>query len=597
MKAITHYEVYVVKLGRWALQARLSQGEQNQALDMARTLEVDTNRATQVLEESLEPELERLTIRVVGQYGTAPPETKGPSTDTDIASRIFMVVVNAFGIGAIATMVLAIMLSSFRESGAAAGSSFNMLLLFTFAAVMLMSGLTLFKIYVPMEWVLWRGKGKESQRRTIETLLYGARDPAPAPSWLPPSQTYGPPTETAPTPETAVPADLSLAAVPQDIPQSVIPQQRLETNADQGEQTSFQIIAPPTAEEAAAAGMAPPAESLLDAAAHIMESLLEKESAQLIAFADNAMSALAATRPQLQSFERVGLNLYLAGAAAAVAERAGFADSIALNLLTKALVHTGTHPAVADAFGQRLGASSQRPRFRKLMEGGHAAMMATMDGGSNSPLPPLPDLITQWADPTVRGAEVKKVTFLLTDIVGSTALTSKMGNSAAQRVVRAHNSAARAAIKNFRGTEVKHTGDGMLITFPDGAAAGRAAMEIQQEGTSYARDNPDAPLVMRLGIHTGEASVEEGEYYGPALSILNGICAAAGDDQIFCTEEVKSKCVGPVFRFQDMGMRTLKGSQLQCRAFKLEWTPKMKAPKGPVEYKQIGKKKPAEALL
>ena len=145
--------------------------------------------------------------------------------------------------------------------------------------------------------------------------------------------------------------------------------------------------------------------------------------------------------------------------------------------------------------------------------------------------PKLPDLIQQWADPTVRGAEIKKVTFLLTDIVGSTALTSKLGNAAAQRVVRAHNAAVRSATKNFRGTEVKHTGDGMLVTFPDAAAASRAGIEIQQEGTAYARDNPDAPLVTRVGIHTGEASFEEGEYYGPALGFLNGVCSAAGDSQ------------------------------------------------------------------
>ncbi len=132
-------------------------------------------------------------------------------------------------------------------------------------------------------------------------------------------------------------------------------------------------------------------------------------------------------------------------------------------------------------------------------------MSAVIDNNTNTPLPPLPDLIAQWSDASARGAETKKVTFLLTDIVGSTALTSKLGNSAAQRVVRAHNAAARGAAKNFRGSEIKHTGDGMLLTFPDAAAACRAAMEIQQEGTAYARENPDAPLIMRLGVHFGES--------------------------------------------------------------------------------------------
>ncbi len=581
MKAITHYEVYLVKLGRWALHARLSQGEQNQAVELARSLEADSGRPTQVLEENLEPELERITIRVIAQYGTAPPETKGPSTDTDITSRVFMVGLNSFGIGAIVTMIMAIALSSFRESGAAAGNSFNMLLLFTFAATVLMAGLALVKIYIPVEWILWRGKSPESQRRAIDALIHGVREVAP--KWRPPVDAD--PVE-APTalseagPPTALEGETASAPV-----------QRMETNADQGEQTSFQIGATAQAAEGAAPPPAaePAPENLLDSAAAVIDSLLEKERAQLIAFADGCMGALMATRPQLQAFERVGLNLYLGGAAAALAERGAFPDSVKFDLLRKVLEHTGTNASIADAFAQRLEISAQRPRFRQLIDAGRTAMTAMIDGITNAALPALPDLIQQWADPTVRGAEIKKVTFLLTDIVGSTALTSKLGNSAAQRVVRAHNAAVRMAAKNFRGAEVKHTGDGMLLTFPDAAAAARAAIEIQQEGTAYARDNPDAPLIMRLGIHTGEASFEEGEYYGPALGILNGVCSAAGDSQIFCSEEAKNRSVGPAFRFQDMGKRKLKGGDTEAQLFKLDWTPKIKAVKGPLEYTQIGK--------
>ena len=582
MKAITHYEVYAVKLGRWALHARLSQGEQNQAVELARSVEADSGNPTQVLEESLEPELERITIRVVAQHGTAPPETKGPSSDTNITSRVFMVGLNSFGIGAIITMVMAIALSSFRESGAAAGNSFNMLLLFTFAATVLMAGLALVKIYIPVEWILWRGKSPESQRRAVDALIHGVREAAP--KWQPPAESVPVDTpaamdEAEPPPAPTLEGEAASA-----------PAQRMETNADQGEQTSFQL----GATAPATGGATPPPmeaapENLLDSAAAVMDSLLEKERAQLIAFADGCMGALMATRPQLQAFERVGLNLYLGGAAAAMAERGGFSDGIKLDLLRKVLEHTGTNASIADAFAQRLEISAQRPRFRQLIDAGRTAMTAVLDGITNAALPALPDLIQQWADPTVRGAEIKKVTFLLTDIVGSTALTSKLGNSAAQRVVRAHNAAARMAAKNFRGTEVKHTGDGMLLTFPDAAAAARAAIEIQQEGTAYARDNPDAPLIMRLGIHTGEASFEEGEYYGPALGILNGVCSAAGDSQIFCSEEAKNRSVGPAFRFQDMGKRKLKGGDTEAQLFKLDWTPKIKAVKGPLEYTQIGK--------
>src|SRR5262249_11987081 len=135
--------------------------EHDQALEMARTLHAESGQATQVIEECIEREAERLTVRVLAQHGAVPSGTKGPSTDSNIASRIIIVILNAFGIGAIGTVVMAIALSSFRESGAAVGNSFNMLLLFTFAAIELLAGLTLFRIYVPTQWILWRGKSPE----------------------------------------------------------------------------------------------------------------------------------------------------------------------------------------------------------------------------------------------------------------------------------------------------------------------------------------------------------------------------------------------------------------------------------------------------
>lgn len=594
MKAITTTEVYVAKHGCWNLHARVSAGEQAQAVQMARDIEANTGWPTQVLEENIHPEDDRVDMRILAQFGHAPPDTEGPSTDGDLGSRIFMVGLNAFGIAAIVTVLAAVLLSSFRDPST--NSTLNMLLLFVFAATLLTAGLTLMKIYIPVEWTLWRGKGSDSQARAINALLHGVRDtaparraarsrdaaadPAPAPGSAEPDHVPAEPAQEAtPGPTLEIEAgDASLAAAASR-----------ETNADQGEQTSFQIGEAPAADTAQVAP-AEPVQSLADSAAAVMDSLLEKERALLLNFAETSLASLTATRPQLQSFERVGLNLYLAGAASALADRGAYGDSVKLDLLRSAVEHTGTNGAVAEAFVQRLEAALQRPRFRKLANAGKEAMLAALDPDSKATLPPLADLIAQWADPSVRGAEVKKVTFVLTDIVGSTALTSKVGNAGAQRVVRAHNAAVRAATKNFRGSEVKHTGDGLLLTFPDAASAARAAIEIQQEATNYAKDNPDAPLVLRVGIHAGEASYEEGEYFGPALSMLNGVCAAAGESQIFVSEEAKARCVGPAFRFQDLGRRKLKAGPQEATLFKLEWTPKAKAVKGPLEYKQIGGK-------
>ena len=53
-------------------------------------------------------------------------------------------------------------------------------------------------------------------------------------------------------------------------------------------------------------------------------------------------------------------------------------------------------------------------------------------------------------------------TVLFTDLAGSTAMQSRLGDDAAREVLRAHDAAVRQAIDEFHGSEVKHTGDGLV---------------------------------------------------------------------------------------------------------------------------------------
>ena len=168
-------------------------------------------------------------------------------------------------------------------------------------------------------------------------------------------------------------------------------------------------------------------------------------------------------------------------------------------------------PEEAAAFFADLEVNGERPRYKIMIDHGRAGI-GFMLGDATGAKPLLPDLLGKWNDPLNQTGEPQQVTFLLTDIVGSTAMTSEIGNAGAQRVVRAHNAICRAAAKAFRGREVKHTGDGMLLIFPDSTAGARAAIDIQQEANTFALDNPAAPLVLRVGVHTGEAVYEDSEY-------------------------------------------------------------------------------------
>jgi adenylate cyclase len=572
MRVITYVEVYTAKRGRWAMLSRGMEKERARALDTARELSNDSSIPTLVLEDRLDMETGDTHVEVIFRSNEATPDIKAPELNMDVTSRVFMTIVTAFGIGAVATVIAAVLFSSAQTS-----SSYGTILLMVFGVSTFGSGLFLLKQYVPMDLILWRRKTLEARQRTVQALN-GKDSPGPGQSLGPSPVAASPPSYKKNVYKTEPRAAAAPAEVDADMEQTSF---QISGSDQQSTEDAEQPTDKSTAETTAAS--AEPEDEVSSGE----EDTLTEQREQLAGFAQVSFADVTAARPQLQAFERFGVNLYIGGAAGALAAHHGLNETVKLSLLQNALERIGTNSDSAKSFCERLNGSAQRPRYRKLMDAGHAAMKAQLNQ-TKSRQPPLPDLIGQWAERTEQSAQEQVVTFLLTDIVGSTALTSKLGNSGAQRIVRAHNAVVRAAIKEYKGTEVKHTGDGLLATFPDPAAAVRAAMEIQQDALAYALDNPDAPLELRVGVHTGIAGLEDGEYFGETVLLLDGVCDAAETGHIACSPDVQSKCVGSAFQFTHMGEVEIKGSAEKRHLFKAEWTPKSRAPKGELEYRQLG---------
>ena len=85
------------------------------------------------------------------------------------------------------------------------------------------------------------------------------------------------------------------------------------------------------------------------------------------------------------------------------------------------------------------------------------------------------------AEPT-RGLQ----TILFTDMEGSTGLTQRLGDAQAQELVRLHNSIVRDALHSYGGSEIKHTGDGIMATFDSAARAVDCAIVIQRRCDEHA---------------------------------------------------------------------------------------------------------------
>src|SRR5215203_4280360 len=92
---------------------------------------------------------------------------------------------------------------------------------------------------------------------------------------------------------------------------------------------------------------------------------------------------------------------------------------------------------------------------------------------------------------------------MFTDIVGSTAMTTRLGDIAATELIRVHDSLVRRALTKCDGREVKHLGDGIMACFRSTASAVECGNDIQHAFREYNRAAKE-PLHLRIGLACGE---------------------------------------------------------------------------------------------
>jgi class 3 adenylate cyclase len=131
--------------------------------------------------------------------------------------------------------------------------------------------------------------------------------------------------------------------------------------------------------------------------------------------------------------------------------------------------------------------------------------------------------------------------FLFTDIVESTPLLEAMGDDAWEPLLRWHDRTLRAEFARWRGEEVKHVGDGFFVAFaqPDDAIA--CAIAIQRALARHRETHGFAPIV-RIGLHAGEATAREADYFGSAVTRAARISAAAAGGEILASADLVARC-------------------------------------------------------
>ena len=161
---------------------------------------------------------------------------------------------------------------------------------------------------------------------------------------------------------------------------------------------------------------------------------------------------------------------------------------------------------------------------------------------------------------------------VFTDLEGSTALTQRLGDAGAMAVLRRHDAVVREALAAHGGSEVQHTGDGVMASFPSVTGALRAASQIQQSLSSAAPDGAEPLAVgVRIGIAAGEPVTERDDLFGAAVQLAARLCARAQPRSVLVSSAVRDLAVGKGFEFRKGGTLRLKGFDEPVRTFEVAW--------------------------
>jgi YVTN family beta-propeller protein len=157
------------------------------------------------------------------------------------------------------------------------------------------------------------------------------------------------------------------------------------------------------------------------------------------------------------------------------------------------------------------------------------------------------------------GLPTGTVTFLFTDIEGSTQLLRRLG-PAYSVALSEHQEIVRAAVAAHGGREVDTQGDSFFIAFPRAKDAVAAAVAIQRDLAAH--DWPEGgEIKVRIGLHTGEPQVGEQRYVGMGVNKAARIGAAGHGGQVLLsrtTLELVEDELPQGVTIRDLGERRLK---------------------------------------
>jgi class 3 adenylate cyclase len=156
-----------------------------------------------------------------------------------------------------------------------------------------------------------------------------------------------------------------------------------------------------------------------------------------------------------------------------------------------------------------------------------------------------------------RDTAVRSVMF--TDIVGSTEMAQRLGDDIAFELISVHDAIVRAAVSEFDGRVIKHTGDGIMAVFVSPVQTVKSACRIQNAVQAIEPNASVPAFQVRIGAAAGEPIERDNDFFGSTVNLAARLCGHAEPGKVLVTNGIAELCLGKGITFAAMSEAELKG--------------------------------------
>lgn len=287
----------------------------------------------------------------------------------------------------------------------------------------------------------------------------------------------------------------------------------------------------------------------------------------MIRFLGDAVMTLRAGADQMDARTRFGVSLYLAGAAASLADQRGLTPDTEKAILAEALKLIGNGNAMSESFFTTYDENMGATKNKVIVDAGFQSMIQHLQP-THQPSNGFSDVLLKWSVPDRAPSPELGDVFLLTyaSITGSTL------DGRSDVLMNSHNISVRKTLNDCNGEEIRHTGKGIFARFSNADDAVCAAIAIQQDQEQH-RKSPQPLPPVRVAITASLINQDNPDFSGEIFSHADSLCRRLGDGRIACDTLLQDACTIRDVDFGQTIPAVHSGIAEKGRSLEILWNP------------------------